>query len=160
MEKIHHLQTLAQDYEPSRKVLLLVEPQTGQKLVDWAHKNLINRSDTVILLNSRPKQDNFINGIPFVEIAGYDHDLYKRMAAVHRDQVIHFMKLIAKPLVDADIKVDLYCGVGGKGELLEYAEELNADIMAVGSRSGLKLLGSTSNYVVRNSKTPVLVFKS
>ncbi|HKR04900.1 MAG TPA: universal stress protein [Bacteroidia bacterium] len=65
-------------------------------------------------------------------------------------------------LFSANVKTELFTPQGiPKNEILTTAADWNADIIVVGthSRTGLShlILGSTSEYVVRHSKVPVMV---
>lgn len=68
-------------------------------------------------------------------------------------------RLHSQAAYDGPVQYDILYGSPG-GEIANYAEEINADVVVMGThgRSGLKriALGSVTEYVIRNTHIPVL----
>ncbi|SPY78283.1 Universal stress protein F [Providencia rustigianii] len=76
------------------------------------------------------------------------------------------MKALEEVLKDikiADKQINCKISIGSaKDEILDYAEEINADLIVVGSHhpsTSTYLLGSTASAIVRHAKTSVFVVR-
>lgn len=70
---------------------------------------------------------------------------------------------VIKDIKIADDRISCQVGIGSaKDEILDYAEEINADLIVVGSHhpsTSTYLLGSTASAIVRHAKTSVFVIR-
>lgn len=98
--------------------------------------------------------------------AGYEgistlHEIRDRIIAEEKDMVTERVKNIAH---DHGIEISMLVRLGDpRSEILKAAEEINADIIVVGSTGkGLGqriLLGSVSTYIVTHSKISTMVIR-
>lgn len=116
------------------------------KAIEWINCNLIDPSDTIILVHVRPM------------IQELDLDL----TAYYKIKGGEVVTLLTKfkrqfPLNLVEIKI-LYGDPRKK--LLEYVHGINATLLVAGSRGSSvkkRLLGSTSEYLATHSKLPVMI---
>ncbi len=70
---------------------------------------------------------------------------------------------VIKDIKIADDRISCQIGIGSaKDEILDYAEEINADLIVVGPHhpsTSTYLLGSTASAIVRHAKTSVFVIR-
>lgn len=153
LEKYHIEQ---KQKETKRTVCILLE--NDLKIVEQYKAILLRPDDRVILINGRPEHESFklFNKInfPFLNLAGYDHDIYQRMQAVHRENTMHFMKkaaLILTPLC----YVEAYGLIGGKETLLESVLEFNPSFIIIGREKSF--LGSLTKHFLLESPIPIMI---
>lgn len=70
---------------------------------------------------------------------------------------------VIKDIKVADERINCKVGIGSaKDEILDYAQEIGADLIVVGSHhpsTSTYLLGSTASAIVRHAKTSVFVIR-
>jgi hypothetical protein len=151
VEKIHVEQ---RQREWSRTICILIEKDTN--LIETYQKVLLNPGDKVILLNTRSEKETIGFHFPYLQLAGYDHDLQSKMKSLHRHHVVNLMKKAAGMLAD-DCYVEAYGVLGNKEDLLAKVIELNPNLVVMGREKSF--IGSYTKYFVQNCNIPCMIVK-
>lgn len=108
-----------------------------------------------------PSKYATIEGAPGYEGAQTLHQIRERIIEEEKQQILSRMKNIG---LDHGVEIEMQVRLGDpRSEILKTADEINADLIAVGSTGkGLGerlLLGSVSTYIVTHSKKSTLVIR-
>jgi nucleotide-binding universal stress UspA family protein len=108
-----------------------------------------------------PSKYATIEGAPGYEGAQTLHEIRERIIEEEKDQILSRMKSLGK---DHNVAIEMMVRLGDpRSEILKTADEVGADLIAVGSTGkGLGerlLLGSVSTYIVTHSKKSTLVLR-
>ncbi|KAJ3242222.1 hypothetical protein HDU81_006634 [Chytriomyces hyalinus] len=127
-------------------------------VINWAIKNFIKPTDLVVLLNARP----FVTppGSVYMDVASF----IDRQEAHHRAESHKLLRGFASKLKKHKFTTK---AISLKGdvheEIVRKAEEVDAEILIVGSRGlgflSRVLVGSVGDYCVHNAHCPVIVVK-
>lgn len=147
----------------TKKILVAIDgsPEADTALLKMM--DYINPADAEIhaLYVISPAKYSTIEGAAGYEGISTLHEIRDRIIAEERDQVTERVKSIAR---DKGIEIEMLVRMGDpRSEILREADELHADIIAVGSTGkGLGqriLLGSVSTYIVTHSKITTMVIR-
>ncbi|KAI8895973.1 hypothetical protein BC833DRAFT_659716 [Globomyces pollinis-pini] len=148
---------------PTRIILFPVDDSPYTKnCIHHYLSNMRKEGDRLILLNVRPSTDTSPFHIKYMQLIGYDHDIHQRMKSLHRDLSVHLLKLIAKPLLDENLDVRAFAGLGDlKQDLLNFIKTLNPHLILIGCR-GLSSIQKTfklsvSDFLVQHCSIPIEV---
>ncbi|CAD6203324.1 unnamed protein product [Miscanthus lutarioriparius] len=160
--------------KPGRRILVAVdEGDESVQALRWCLGTFAaaSRGDTVILLYVRPPPPTYsvldASGYLFAEEVTAVIDRYSREVA---DAVVEkaqkLCTLYSKDVDESDheMKVDVKVAVGdARAVICHMADKLGADVLVMGSHGygffKRALLGSVSDYCLRNASCPVLIVK-
>ncbi|CAM0872856.1 unnamed protein product [Alopecurus aequalis] len=157
--------------EGRRIVVAVDEGDESVHALRWCLANFATRGDTILLLYVRapPPTYSVLDatgpvGYMFAEEATAAVEGYSRQVA---DAVMEKTQKICAlhSKENGEMKVEVKVAVGdARGVICEMVDKLGADVLVMGSHGyGLfkrALLGSVSDYCVRNANCPVLIVKS
>ncbi|CAN6320262.1 unnamed protein product [Urochloa humidicola] len=161
--------------EPGRRILVAVdEGDESVQALRWCLSTFAAaaRGDTVILLYVRPAPPTYsvldASGYLFAEEVTAAIDRYSREVAdavVEKAQKLCTLYSKEEGESEHEMKVEVKVAVGdARTVICHMADKLGADLLVMGSHGyGLfkrALLGSVSDYCLRNASCPVLIVKS
>ncbi|KAG2541407.1 universal stress protein A-like protein isoform X2 [Panicum virgatum] len=161
--------------EQGRRILVAVdEGDESVQALRWCLGTFAAaaRGDTVILLYVRPAPPTYsvldASGYLFSEEVTAAIDRYSREVAdsvVEKAQKLCTLYAKEKGEGDHEMKVEVKVAVGdARTVICQMADKLGADLLVMGSHGygffKRALLGSVSDYCLRNASCPVLIVKS
>ncbi|XP_003558090.1 universal stress protein PHOS32 isoform X3 [Brachypodium distachyon] len=159
-----------------RRILVAVdEGDESVHALRWCLANFAAPGDTVVLLYVRPPPPTYSLldasaplGYLFAEeataaIDGYSREVAESVVQKARKLCALYSREYGR--ANGGMKVEVKVSVGdARSVICEMVDELGADVLVMGSHGyGLfkrALLGSVSDYCVRNANRPVLIVKS
>lgn len=147
----------------SKKVLIAVDGSPEAEMALLKILEFVNMQDTFLyaLYVISPSKYATIEGAAGYEGISTLHDIRDKIIAEEREQITERVKSIAH---DQGIQIEMLVHLGDpRNEILKCADEIGADIIAVGSTGkGLGqriLLGSVSTYVVTHAKVSTIIVR-
>ncbi|KAK4278068.1 hypothetical protein QN277_015964 [Acacia crassicarpa] len=142
---------------------------TSKSALKWALHNLTGQGDRLILINVHPSQSDHTRkelfhhtGSPLVPLEELRDTNFSKQYGIPNDpELMHILDTGSKTR-GTKVEAKVYWG-DPKEKLCKAIDDLQIDSLVVGSRGfgPIKrvLLGSVSDYVVRNASCPVTVVK-
>ncbi|KAL1916825.1 uncharacterized protein VTP21DRAFT_5529 [Calcarisporiella thermophila] len=148
-----------------RRVLVCWDNSSDcNSMVEWAIANVLTDSDHVVLATVMDVQESTYMHVNFGQEASVGRQGYgRRLSVEEREEAVELLKPVVDRLNSKGVTAQIHVLKGDAREkLLQLSRDIRADIVIVGSR-GLgtfkRLLGSVSDYLVRNCTCPVIVTK-
>lgn len=143
-----------------KKILVpidLLEDELNQEIIKHVEALAQLSSAEIHFLSVIPSLELFF-GIEIAALPESNKDSAERSVLAMRA-----LEEVIKDIKVADERINCKVGIGSaKDEILDYAQEINADLIVVGSHhpsTSTYLLGSTASAIVRHAKTSVFVIR-
>ncbi len=147
-----------------RKILICLDGSSlSEQILQYASEEALGADREVVLLRAVPLSHSTTIAVPGV-ISSIPPSPGPQQLAAEETEAKDYLDAKAKSLKKMGIKTECVVIVGNPGEeIVNYANKNKIDLIAIAThgRSGLKriLFGSVAEYVIKNSKLPILLIK-
>jgi nucleotide-binding universal stress UspA family protein len=148
-----------------RKILICLDGSSlSEQILQYASEEAIGADREVVLLRAVPLSHSTTIAVPGVISSIPPSPPGPQQLAAEEAEAKTYLDAKAKSLKKLGIKTECVVLVGNPGEeIVNYAHKHKVDLIAIAThgRSGLKriLFGSVTEYVIKNSKLPILLVK-
>jgi nucleotide-binding universal stress UspA family protein len=149
-----------------RKILVCLDGSSlSEQILQYASEEALGHDKDVVLLRVVPLSHSTTIAVPGVISSIPPSPSGPEQLAAEETEAREYLDAKAKALKNIGINVECVVIVGNSGEaIVNYAHENKVDLVAIAThgRSGIKrmLFGSVTEYVIKNSKLPILLIKS
>jgi nucleotide-binding universal stress UspA family protein len=147
-----------------RKILICLDGSSlSEQILQYASEEALGADREVVLLRAVPLSHSTTIAVPGV-ISSIPPSPGPQQLAAEETEAKEYLDAKARSLKKMGIKTECVVIVGNPGEeIVNYANKNKIDLIAIAThgRSGLKriLFGSVAEYVIKNSKLPILLIK-
>jgi len=147
------------------KILVCLDgSKLSEQILQFASEEALSSDKEVVLLRVVPLMHSTTIAVPGVISSIPPSPPAPKQLAAEEAEATAYLDARAASLKKIGIKTECVVLVGNAGEsIVDYAHQNKIDLIAIAThgRSGLKriLFGSVTEYVIRNSKLPILLIK-
>lgn len=148
-----------------RKILVCLDGSSlSEQILQYASEETVHAEKEVVLLRVVSFSHSTTIAVPGVISSIPPSPSGPEQLAAEETEAREYLNAKAEALKSIGINVECVVLVGNSGEsIVNYAHENNVDLIAIAThgRSGFKrmLFGSVTEYVIKNSKLPILLIK-
>jgi nucleotide-binding universal stress UspA family protein len=148
-----------------RKILVCLDGSgLSEQILQYASEEALGADREVVLLRAVSLSHSTTIAVPGVISSIPPSPPSSQQLAAEETEAKEYLDAKAKSLQKIGIKTECVLLVGNPGEsIVNYANKNKIDLIAIAThgRSGLKrmLFGSVTEYVIKNSKLPILLIK-
>ena len=148
-----------------RKILVCLDgSKLSEQILQYASEEALGADREVVLLRAVPLSHSTTIAVPGVISSIPPSPAGPQQLAAEETEAKEYLDAKAKSLKKIGVESKCVVAVGNAGEeIVNYANKNKVDLIAIAThgRSGIKrmLFGSVTEYVVKNSKIPILLIK-
>ena len=147
-----------------RKILVCLDGSgLSEQILQYASEEALGADREIVLLRAVPLSHSTTIAVPGV-ISSIPPSPGPQQLAAEESEAKEYLDAKGKSLKKIGIKTECVVIAGSPGEeIVNYANKNKIDLIAIAThgRSGIKriLFGSVTEYVIKNSKIPILLIK-
>ncbi len=147
-----------------RIMVCLDGSELAEKVIPHVAEEAVHSSARIILFQATAEPTFLSPGIPGSPPVPVGTETLMKQAQREEKEAVNYLERLAAPLRAKNLKVETATAPGAAGKtIVAYAENKRIDLIAIAThgRGGLgrAVFGSVADYVLRESKLPVLVIK-
>ena len=148
-----------------RRILVCLDGSgLSEQILQYASEEAIGGDREVVLLRAVSLSHSTTIAVPGVISSIPPSPPAPQQLAAEEEEAKEYLDAKAKALKKIGIKTENVVLIGNPGEeIVDYAHKHKIDLIAIAThgRSGIKrmLFGSVTEYVIKNSKLPILLIK-
>jgi nucleotide-binding universal stress UspA family protein len=148
-----------------KRILVCLDgSELAEKVLPSVADEAVHTKARIILFQAVPESVIFSPGIPGMPPVPMESDSMIRQAQKAEAEARSYLEKVAAKLMQKGLAVDAVTIIGKAGQsIITYAESNGIDLIAIAThgRSGLgrAVFGSVADFVLRESKLPILMIK-
>ncbi len=147
-----------------RILVCLDGSKLAEQILPYAVEEAVRFQGKLVLFQAVPEPVAYSPGIPGAEPGAIQTDTMLEEAKKALNEARDYLDALAAPLRKQDISVEVVTVLGGAGEaIVTYAHDNKIKLITIAThgRSGVRrgVFGSVADYVLRESRLPMLVIR-